>query len=339
MTPAEVEALHRKSIIVDAHCDVLGRVLLAGSPRILAERSDEGQFDVRRALEGGLTAELTAIFFDPACPGTGALQSLRYIDAFYEGIAACSGLAMPAFSAHDIRQAKEQGKVALVLTMEGAEALEGDLAVLRTCYRLGLRSLGLTWNRRNRAADGVGEARTGGGLTEFGVSLVKECNRLGILIDMAHLAPAGVKDVLEVSEAPVVVTHGNCHALWPGDREVRWPHHRNLTDHQLEEIAAKGGLAGVAGVPAFLGEDEKRAPLSAMLDHVDHMVKVMGEDHVGLGSDFDGIRDARVEGFEDVSQLPNFTRGLAERGYSAETIRKILGENWLRVFGQVTQTR
>ncbi len=212
--------------------------------------------------------------------------------------------------------------------MEGAEALDGDLATLRVCHRLGLRFLGLTWNQRNQAADGWAERRTGGGLTEFGVALVKECNRLGIVLDLAHLAAAGVRDVLELSEVPVVVTHGNCHALWP--------RFRNLTDDQLEGVAAKGGVVGVTAVPAFLGEDEKRAPLSLMLDHVDHMVKVMGEDHVGLGMDFDGVRDSRVIDLEDASKLPNLTAGLVERGYSEPTIRKILGENFLRVFQQVS---
>ena len=276
-----------------------------------------------------------AIFFDPGQPGSGSLQAFRYIDAFHQELAANPSTAMQAVRADDIVEAKGQGKVALMLSMEGAEALDADLGVLRCCYRLGLRSLGLTWNRRNPAADGVGEARTGGGLTEFGVGLVKECNRLGILLDLAHLAPAGVEDVLALSEFPVVVTHGNCQALWPGDREVPWPRHRSLTDGQMEAIAAKGGLVGVTAVPAFLGEDENRAPLSLMLDHLDHMVKVMGADHVGFGMDFDGVHDARVIGMEDTSKLPNLSVGLVERGYSAEDIGRILGGNFLRVFRQV----
>ncbi|MGI5835468.1 MAG: dipeptidase, partial [Chloroflexota bacterium] len=215
----------------------------------------------------------------------------------------------------------------LVLSMEGAEGLDGDLGALRVFHRLGLRSLGLTWNWRNEAADGVFETRTCGGLTQFGIDLVGECNRLGILVDMAHLAPAGVRDVLEVSEAPVVVTHANCHALWP--------HFRNLTDSQLEAIAAKGGVVGATAVPAFLGQEESRCPLDPLLDHIDHMVKVMGEDAVGIGLDLDGVGDNRVEGLEDASKMPNLTVGLAERGYSESTIRKILGENFLRVFRQV----
>lgn len=333
ITTAEIEALHRDSIVIDTHCDAIGAVI-AGQRR-LGERSELGQFDLPRALEGGLTAEFLAIFFDPKNPGCGTKQMLRYVDTFHQEVEAFSDMAIPATTAVDIRRAKAEGKVALVLTMEGAEALEGDLASLRVCHRLGLRFLGITWNRRNEAADGVGEDRTGGGLSRFGVQLVEECNRLGIVLDLAHLAPAGVRDVLELSQAPVVVTHGNCHALWPQDRQVPWPHRRNLTDDQLVAIANNGGVVGVTAVPAFLGEDEKHGQLSAMLDHVDHMVKVMGEDHVGIGMDFDGVRDARVAGMEDASKLPNFTRGLAERGYPPKTIRKILGENFLRVFEHV----
>ncbi len=333
VAPEEVSGLHRESIVIDTHCDALGSVVKG--ERRLGERSARGQFDLPRAVEGGITAELLAIFLHDPGPGSCMRQTIRYLDAFHREVEAFPDMAIAATRADDILRAKDEGKVALILSMEGAEALEGDLNFLRICHRLGLRSLGLTWNRRNEAADGVGELRTGGGLSEFGVQLVKECNRLGILIDMAHLSPAGVEDVLELSESPVVVTHGNCYELWPGNRQVPWPRHRSLTDAQLEAIGAKGGVVGVTAVPAFLGDDEKRAPLSTMLDHVDHMVKVMGEDAVGIGTDFDGVRDARVEGLEDASTIPHLTMGLAERGYSRETIRKILGGNFLRVFRQV----
>ena len=314
--------LHRKSIIIDGHCDTLGAVVL--KQRRLGERSARGQFDLPRALDGGLTAQLLASFFEPEWPGSEILQTLQYIDALYEELEAFSDLAVPAVCADDILRAKELGKVALILSMEGAEGLAGNLGVLRLCYRLGLRVLGITWNRRNRAADGVGEVRTGGGLTQFGIDLLDECERLGIVVDVAHLAPAGVRDILERHSAPLVATHANCYDLWP--------HPRNLTDAQLEAIANTGGVVGVTPVPPFLGADEMHSRLSLLLDHIDHMVAVMGVDGVGLGLDFDGVGDKRVEGIEDVSKLPNLTAGLVERGYSAEAIGKILGGNFLRVF-------
>jgi membrane dipeptidase len=321
----DVRALHRKSIIVDGHCDTLGSVVQ--KRRRLGERSTFGQFDLPQALEGGLTAQLMATFFEPSWPGSGIRQTLQFIDAYHEELGAYSDLAMPAVSADDIVRAKRLGKVALVLSMEGAEGLEGDLGVLRLCYRLGLRVLGITWNRRNEAADGIDEIQTGGGLTRFGVDLVKECERLGIVIDVAHLAPAGVEDVLEITDTPVVATHANCYDLWP--------HPRNLTDAQLEAIARTGGVVGITPVPPYLGKDENHSHLSVLLDHIGHMISVMGEDGVGLGMDFDGIGDIRTEGIEDVSKLPNLTRGLVARSYTDEVISKILGGNFLRAFRAV----
>jgi membrane dipeptidase len=319
------KTLHSEAIVVDSHCDTLGRVF--EGQRRLGEHSHLGQFDLPRALAGGLTAELMATFVSTARPGTGVLQTFQFIDVFHEELAANSNQAMQAVSPGDIVEAKQAGKVALILSMEGAEGLQGDLGVLRSCYRLGLRALGLTWNRRNEAADGIGELSTGGGLTNFGLELVQECNRLGIVIDLAHLAPQGVRDVLELSEAPVVATHANCRALWD--------HPRNLTDRQLEDIARSGGVVGVVPAPPFLGTDPNRSDLPVLLDHIEHMVSVMGEDGVGLGMDFDGVGDIRVAGIEDVSKLPNLTQGLVERGYGAESVRKILGGNWLRVFAAV----
>jgi membrane dipeptidase len=268
-----------------------------------------------------------ATFYSPSREGTPLAQTFEFIDTFYQELEAFPELAVPAVTAEDVVKAKEDGRVALLLGMEGAEGLGGSLGALRMCYRLGLRVLGISWNRRNEAADGVGELRTGGGLTNFGVDVVKECNRLGILIDIAHLAPAGVDHVLEISEAPIVATHANCYDLWS--------HPRNLTDAQLEAVAENGGVVGVTPVPSFLGDHENEADLSELLDHVDHMIEVMGEDGVGLGLDFDGVGEMRTRDIEDVSKLPNITSGLQERGYAEDTITKILGGNFLRVFRDV----
>ena len=321
----DAQAVHRQSIVADGHCDTLGRVF--EGQRRLGERSSIGQFDLPRALDGGLTLELMATFTSAVRPGTGCRQTLQFIDVFYQELDAYGDLAMQAVCADDVRRAKDSGKVALMLSMEGAEGLEGDLRLLRTYYRLGLRCLGITWNRRNEAADGTEERGTGGGLTQFGRDLVKECIRLGIVLDLSHLAPRGVEDVLELADGPVIVTHANSYALWP--------HPRNLTDSQLEAIARTGGFVGFCPVAMFLGENKDRGQLPALLDHVDHMVSVMGEDGVGLGMDFDGMEETRVLGIEDVSMLPNLSSGLSERGYSPAAISKILGGNFMRVLDSV----
>jgi len=321
-------------VIFDGHCDTL--ISIRDGDRRLGERCqvqpDGGvissqHIDLPRLLEGGVTAQIFACFVrQQFLPSDATNEALRLIDAFYRALDENPEALLLATTAADVEQAKAEGKVAGVLSLEGAEALEGDLAMLRTFYRLGLRALGLTWNWRNQAADGQGESRTGGGLTEFGVALVREANRLGLILDIAHLAPAGVRDVLELSEAPVVASHANARALCD--------HHRNLTDEQLAGIAASGGLVGVTYVPPFLAQERQDASLEKVLDHIDYIVKTIGLDHVGLGSDFDGF-DGVLPGLEDVSHLPALTAGLVARGYSDEKVAQILGGNYLRVFRQV----
>jgi membrane dipeptidase len=323
----EADRLHRESIVFDGHCDTLLNVL--DGQRRLGERSAEGHLDLPRLREGGVTAQIFACFIRPPFMSARATaEALRIVDTFFEEMVANAAVLTLATSAADVEQAKAEGKVAGVLALEGAEALAGDLGVLRMFYRLGVRNVGLTWNFRNEAADGVGEARTGGGLTEFGVQLVKEMNRLGVMIDVAHLSPAGVRDVLALSESPVIASHANAHALCP--------HWRNLTDEQLEGIAANGGVVGVTFVPAFVTEDPRQATLECTLDHIDYVVRMAGIDHVGLGSDFDGFFEKEINvGLEDVTRMPGITGGLLARGYKSSEVKKILGGNFLRVLRQV----
>ena len=318
--------LHKESIVFDAHCDTLQEVL-AGKRR-LGERSEEGHIDLPRLHEGGVTAQIFASFVGPNhLPRGAARQALRLLDVFYQELEENADQLTLATSASDIERAKVEGKVAAILSLEGAEALEGDLGVLRAFYKLGVRNIGLTHNLRNAAADGVDETRSNSGLTNFGVQLVQEMNRLGIMVDISHLSPTGVRDVLHVSEAPVIASHSNAYALCP--------HRRNLTDEQLEGVASKEGVVGVTFVPYFVTKDGNQATLKGVLDQIDYMVKTMGVDHVGLGSDFDGFFNANVRGLEDVTRLPRLTAGLVERGYSQEQVKKILGGNFMRVFREV----
>ena len=320
------QTLHRSAIVFDGHCDTLLSVLEERRP--LIERSDKGHGDLPRFKAGGVTAQIFAHFAKPAALGGTAptWQALRLLDVFCEALERSPELIL-ATRAADVRRAKAEGRLAGVIGLEGAEALRGDLAILRMLYRMGLRNLGLTWSLRNEAGDGVAEARTGGGLTEFGVQVVREANRLGLMLDVAHLAPAGVRDVLALSEAPVIDSHANARALCD--------HPRNLSDDQLEALAAKGGVVGVVFVPAFIAPDRQAQTLERLLDHIDHIVQVAGVDHVGLGSDFDGFDDTPPAGLEDVTCFPAITAGLLARGYSEEAVRKILGGNFLRVFEQV----
>jgi membrane dipeptidase len=333
----EPQTLHQESIVIDGHCDTLLRWQAHESSRKpLPPPSGEtrGHIDLDRLKKGGITAQNFACYIRPQyLPGRATHQTLRLIDLFYRLRDEHANELCLATRAADIERAKDKTIVAGLLSMEGAEGLEGDLGVVRTMYRLGVRWIGLTWNYRNQAADGLFEMRTGGGLTEFGVRLVEEMNRLGMIVDIAHLAPAGVRDVLATSEAPVVASHANAHAVCPVPR--------NLSDEQLEGIAETGGVVGITYVPDFIRGGEKStadrgpATLDMLLDHMDHIVRVAGIDHIGLGSDFDGFGDSPPDGLEDVSCVPNVTAALLRRGYSDKDIRKILGGNWLRVIRQV----
>ncbi len=319
-------SLHRDSIIFDGHCDTLLEVL--EGKRTLGVRSSEGHIDLPRLREGGVTAQLVAIFIeDRYLPAGATKQTLRVLDVLYRELQANADTLVLAMRAEDIEHAKSAGKVAAVVGIEGAEALEEDLGVLRVFYRLGVRLLTVAWSRRNQAADGAYESRTGGGLSNFGLKLVEECNKLGILLDVSHLSAAGVRDVLQASSQPVIASHSNAYALCANVR--------NLTDEQLTALAAKGGVVGVTFVPSFIVEGGKDASLERLLDHVDHIVQVAGIDHVGLGSDFDGFGSPPPVGLEDATHLPGITAGLLERGYAEDAVRKVLGGNLLRVFRQV----
>ena len=317
--------LHQQCIVFDAHCDSILNVLEV--KRTLEQRSSEGHLDLPRLREGGVTAQIFAIYVRREYLARAAYQTLRALDALHALFDRCPDDVILATTAADVQRAKADGKIAAIIAIEGAESLEGDLGLLRVYHRLGVRNLGITWSLRNRAADGVNETRTGGGLSNFGVELVEEMNRLGIMIDVAHLAPAGVRDVLGISQAPIIDSHANAKAL----RSVA----RNLTDEQLEGIASTGGVVGVTFVPYFLDEDWKQASLEHLLDHIGHIVKVAGIDHVGLGSDFDGFGPPPPTGLEDATCFPNITIGLLQRGYGEDDVRKILGGNFMRVFRQV----
>lgn len=317
--------LHRRAVVCDAHCDTILELERQG--RSLGERSQTGHVDLPRLLEGGVTAQVFALYVeDVYLPAHAVRRTLQLLDRFYQELAANGERMLLATCAADIRRAKAEGKVAAILGLEGGEALDGMLASLRIYHRLGVRLVTLTWNRRNALADGLDEARTDGGLTRFGVEVVEEMNRLGMLIDLAHLSPAGLADVLQVTTSPVIVSHANAQALYN--------HRRNLSDEQLRAVALTGGLIGVTFVPQFIAP---QAPtLDHLLEHIVHIVRVAGEDHVGLGSDYDGFGPpGSFPDLHDVTHLPRLTEGLLRRGLSERVVEKVLGENFLRVFGEV----
>ena len=361
-------AIHRRAIVVDTHNDITTAMTnddydLGGDPPYPYRTS------IDRMKKGGLSAIFFSLYVKPwyVQHGGAARRTLDMIDSVYRAAERHPNDLMIAASATDIRRAKAQNKIACLLGIEGGHAIENSLPTLREFYRLGVRYMTLTWNNTNDWADARGD-KTHNGLTDFGKEVVREMNRLGMLVDISHVSDKTMSDALDVSKAPVIASHSSARAL----SNVA----RNIPDDLLKRIAKNGGVVQVNFYSLFVDQktvapqsDERNArlkaqqealtakyandperlseesdkleganplpplPISKLIDHIDHIVKVAGIDHVGLGPDFDGANDF-PEGARDESLLPNITYELLKRGYSEQDIDKILGGNFLRVFAQ-----
>lgn len=308
-------------MIIDAHCDTLS--VLEKQKRTLGENSPVGHVDLPRLAKAGVNVQFFALCTED-CVHWATIKALQMIDSFYQEVKANSQHIEVIVRAHDVENIVKQDKIAALLTLEGGEPLAGEVALLRMFYRLGVRAITLTWNQRNQLADGVAEQGTQGGLTRAGMAVVKEMNRLGMVVDVAHLAEQGFKDVLSQSVKPVVVSHANCRALCE--------HPRNLQDWQIKACAETNGVIGLCYYPDFIHAQEPS--LDRLLDHAVHMASVAGVECVGLGSDFDGIEKV-TPGLEDVTKVPQLMQGLADRGFHKNEIAAIMGGNWLRLLKTV----
>jgi membrane dipeptidase len=329
----DFDQYHKDFLIWDAHRDVAYEAPLA--ERFLQKWMIGVDMDLALVRAGGVDVQVYAFSTASTLGLPPTAQALKELETVLEIIEAHPDEVVLATKTDHILEAKRAGKLAALLNFEGAEPILTDLGLLRMFYRLGLRAVGLTWNFRNETADGSYEGPTGGGLTNFGRSVVAEMNKLGMVVDIAHMTDRGMFDVLELSETPVVLSHGAVGAVRPG-------HHRAYSDRILEKMAEKDGVFCVTSIPEALSPDKARATLERMVDHIDHAVRVMGVEHVGLGADFDvylsrlGLPAGRwLKDLEEVDRWPNVTRALFKRGYSADAIRKIMGENLLRLYRQV----
>jgi membrane dipeptidase len=311
------EIIHKDAVVVDAHCDTLS--LLVEGRASLAD-SGQGHVDLHRLKQGGVNVVFFAVFVHTKHRGAYLRRALEQIDAFHTTAAAHRDVLAAVRGYSGLRRALAEGKIAGILTVEGGHVLEGSLGVLRVLYQMYVRCLTLTWNGRNKLACGVGEHESKGGLTPFGREVVREMERLGMLVDVAHLAPAGFWDVIDMAKKPVIDTHANSRVLCN--------HPRNLTDEQVRALAGTGGVIGVNFVPAFVNPENPT--VEAVVDHIEHLAAIGGVDCVGIGSDFDGTTKT-VAGLDDVSCLPLLTACLVDRGWPQADIRKVLGGNWLRV--------
>jgi membrane dipeptidase len=362
-------AIHRRAIVIDTHNDITTPMTnddydLSGTPPVPYRTS------IERMKKGGETAEFFSLYIKPwyVQHGGAARRTLDMIDSVYRAVERHPNDLMLATTSSDIRRAKAQGKIACLMGIEGGHAIENSLPTLREFYRLGVRYMTLTWNNTNDWADAGRGERKHNGLSEFGKEVVREMNRLGMLVDVSHVSDKTMSDALDISKAPIIASHSSARAL------SNVP--RNIPDELLKRIAKNGGVVQInfyslfvdqktvapqaderaeklrsqqealtakyADDPERLAEEGDKLeaahplpplPLAKLIDHIDHIVKVAGIDHVGLGPDFDGANDF-PEGARDVSMFPNITYELLKRGYSEQDIDKILGGNFLRVFAQ-----
>jgi membrane dipeptidase len=370
--------LHRQSIVIDTHNDITSPLIDDGFD--LAMRGDDPNAkikthtDLRRMKAGGLGAEFFAVYVGkeyvtkkPSEGGGAARRALDVIDVVLEQVRRHPETLEAASTAADIRRIAKSGKIAALMGIEGGHAIEDSLNTLRMFYKLGVRYMTLTHTNTNDWADSEGDlnnpnVKHHNGLTDFGRDVVREMNRIGMMIDISHVSDKTFYDVIATTRSPVMASHSSARAIAN--------HTRNMSDDMLRALAKNGGVVMVNFYDGFLDPrkaeltlrarameeelkvkypnepkrvqaeieawrkagDPGKTPLSVLMDHIDHIAKVAGVDHIGIGSDFDGVPFTGLPvGMEDISKLPTLTYELMKRGYSDTNIKKILGENLLRV--------
>jgi membrane dipeptidase len=375
---AKARAIHDSALVVDTHADTPQRFLDEGFDIGSTDPKDIGHISLDKARRGNLGAEFFSIWVEPETnQGHFARHTFDLIDSVYEQAARHPDQMMMAFSPNDIDRARKEHKLAALMGIEGGHSIENDIHLLRDYYRLGVRYMTLSWSNTNEWADSSGDiddakVQHHNGLTDFGKQVVLEMNRLGMMVDISHVADKTFWDAIATTKAPVIASHSSARAL------VNAP--RNMTDEMLRAVTKNGGVVQVNFFNGFDDEDFRKAnaaqakdqaaavqkytdqlkadgkpvnyleidrierewmakiprpPLKSLIDHIDHIAKVAGIDHVGLGSDFDGVSGATPQGIDSAADLPKITQALLDRGYSADDIKKILGGNLMRVFREV----
>jgi membrane dipeptidase len=375
---ARAQKLNDSALIVDTHADTPQRFLDEGFDIGSTDPKDVGHISFDKARRGNLGAEFFSIWVDPETNhGNFARHTFDLIDSVYEQAARHPDRMMMSFSTGDIERARSEHKLAALMGIEGGHSIENDIRLLRDYYRLGVRYMTLSWSNTNEWADSSGDiddpkVQHHNGLTDFGKQVVSEMNRLGMMVDISHVADKTFWDAIATTKAPVIASHSSARAL------VDAP--RNMTDDMLRAVTKNGGVVQVNFFNGFDDADFRKAveaqskdqgaavqqymeqlkaegkpvnyvdldrierewmakiprpPLKSLIDHIDHIAKVAGVDHVGLGSDFDGVSGATPQGIDSAADLPKITQALLDRGYSSDDIKKILGENLMRVFREV----
>ena len=363
---ARARRISAEAIGIDSHIDTIQHVLVDGVD--LANRLPNGMVDFPRLREGGMKAPFFALWVPVYYKGAEAVRrTLDLRDAMQSVLDAHPDQIELATGAGDIERIVKSKKIAAFLAIEGGHQIDDDLAVLRMYYRMGIRAMTLTHFKNNNWADSSTDKPQHNGLTPFGKDVVREMNRLGMLVDVSHVSDKTFYDAIAVSTKPVIVSHSSSRSI----SDIP----RNVTDDMLRALSKNGGVIGInfgegfispkdaAALRAAIASDQGAPPdmvgkilddyankeyrkdlaemktglatLSDVADHVDHMVKVAGIDHIGIGSDFDGITSP-PQGLADISKMPALVAVLLKRGYSEQDLKKILGGNYLRVIREVT---
>jgi membrane dipeptidase len=313
--------------LIDLHTDALHEHMCGRKD--ITQRSDKGHLDFHRMKEGGVNGQVFAVWVSPTelKPGEYRDFVLKGADAFDEVCSRCADIVAPVRTPSEFRQAVAAGRIAAILGVEGGHAVEGRLENLDRFFGRGVRVLTATWCNSNELGDSSSDENTPhNGLSVLGRQAVRRMNELGIIVDVSHSADKTVFDILDASSSPVVASHSGIRA--------RRRFNRNLTDEQIRAIAKNGGVIGVVFLPYFLRDPEDKATIEDVLDCIDHICQLVGPDHAGLGSDFDGFAGV-LSGLEDVTKMGAVAEGLRWRGFPEADIAKIAGLNFLRVWDAV----
>lgn len=308
-------------MIIDGHCDTLLKINAMNGLYDLGKTS---HLDIKRALNN-VNLQIFAAFIESSFKPYQSLQKgLTLIETFLQETEKYPNQIKLVRCKQDLLTINKKDMLHALLAIEGGEILCGNILLLSTLFRLGVRSIGLTWNQRNDIADGCAESGTRGGLTSFGFRVIEEMNKFGMLIDLSHISAPGFWDVLEYTNSPVIVSHANCSKLCP--------HKRNLDDDQIKALSQNNGVMGITFVKDFLGKGN--IGIEDVVRHIDHVVSLVGVDYVGIGSDFDGT-DELPDGLEDVTKIYLIKEELSKRGYNGSDIEKIMGKNFLRLLNTI----
>jgi membrane dipeptidase len=366
---AQNNDLHKQSIVIDTHSDFLYRA--DSEDAALDDDTETAQTSLQKLKRGGIDAQFFSVWAPPAYKQYGyARKTLELIDKLYLEVAKHPDDIEMAYSVANIKRLESEGKIAALMGIEGGHSIENRLELLRNYYRLGVRYMTLTWSFTTDWADSSGDTGRWGGLTDFGADVVREMNRLGMMVDISHVSDDTFWNVMDITTAPVIASHSSVRAL--NDQG------RNMSDDMIKAVAGNGGVIQINFYAYFLDqafanavdaefekssdqwktlgkqylnnpigfdlaewefyreiEDRVEWPaLSVLVDHIDHVVQLVGPEHVGLGSDFDGVTSLPI-GLEHQGKMPILTKALQDKGYSDKHITMILGGNLLRVMAEV----